>query len=385
MAARSEFAGSRLRLARAFSGMTQAELGDRVGVTHQYIGYLESGHKLPTDLTIEAIAHVTGVAPSFLFGQPVDEFRDEECHFRRRATTPVSVRSRVLAHGTFFAMLVAYLDAALSLPVDDVPSHRVRSRDDIERAAEDCRNRWGLGKDTPIKNLTRAVERAGVVVTRFDGASAKVDAFSRSGPRRIVVLNTEKDSPSRSRFDLAHETGHLVMHVGSITGDADSEAQADQFGSALLMPRAGFVREFPRSVRLDWPALFRLKKRWGASVAAIVRRAYDLRLIDAAMYQRGYKYMAAKGWLKGEPEEFAEELPEIVPLALRQLEEHVGATPLDVCKALRWKAETFRSVTGVVVPDYEPPRDGTGVVQLALIRAEQATGGRPKRKTPRSP
>lgn len=33
----------------------------------------------------------------------------------------------------------------------------------------------------------------------------------------------------------------------------------------------------------------------------------------------------------------------------------MNATPLDVCKALRWTAEGFRTVTGVAVPDYEPP------------------------------
>ncbi len=382
MATRSEFSGSRLRLARAFKGLTQADLAQLVGKTHQYIGYLEAGHKLPTDVLVDAIAQECGFAPSFLFGDTIEEFRDEDCHFRRRASTPVSVRTRVLAHGTLFAMLVTYLDEALSLPEDDVPSIRVESRDDIERAAEACREHWDLGKDVPIKNLTRAIERAGVVVTRFEGSSTKIDAFSRSGKRSVIVLNTEKESPSRTRFDLAHETGHLVMHGGLITGDGDSEAQADQFASAFLMPRAGFAREFPRSHRLEWPVLFRLKKRWGASVGAIVRRAYDLRLIDAATYQRGYKYMAAQGWLKGEPEEVSDEEPEIVPLALEQLEKHMKTSPLDVCKALRWKAETFRTVTGVAVPDYEPPpADDTGIVQLALIRAERAVGSGPKRRT----
>ncbi len=383
MTARSEFSGSRLRLARAFKGLTQADLADLVGKTHQYIGYLEAGHKLPTDVLVDAIAQECGFAPGFLFGEHVEEFRDEDCHFRRRASTPVSVRTRVLAHGTLFAMLVSYLDEALSLPEDDVPTlnRPVESREDIERAAEACREHWKLGKDVPIKNLTRAVERAGVVVTRFEGSSTKIDAFSRSGKRSIIVLNTEKDSPSRTRFDLAHETGHLVMHGGRITGDGDTEAQADQFASALLMPRAGFAREFPRGPRIDWPLLFQLKKRWGASVGAIVRRAYDLRLIDAATYQRTYKFMAAQSWLRGEPEELDDEQPEVVPMALKQLEKHLGATPLDVCKALHWTAETFRLVTGVTVPDYEPiAADHAGVVQLALIRAEQASGSRPKRK-----
>lgn len=369
---RSAFSGSRLRLARAFNGWTQVELGEQVGVSHQFIGYLEAGQKSPTDLLTEALGDACGFAPEFFHGPAVDEFRDEECHFRRRASTPVSVRTRVLAHGTLFSAGVEYLDGVLSLPREDVPEIRVSNREEIERAAESCRMRWGLGRDVPIKNLTRAVERAGVIVTRFEGSTTKVDAFSRSAGRRpIVVLNTEKDSPSRTRFDLAHECGHLVMHGGLAAGSEDAEREADQFASALLLPRAGFVREFPRGPRIDWAALFRLKRRWGASVAAIVRRAFDLRMIDAAQYQRAYKYMAAQGWRTGEPDEIEPELPEVIPLAIRRLEEHFGASPNVLCRRLQWRRPVFEKVLGVPLPPEEEDRPEGVVVNLALRRAER--------------
>ncbi len=374
-ASRPAFSGSRLRLARAFNGWTQAELGERVDVSHQYIGYLETGHKVPSEGFLEALADDCGFESAFFTGEPIEEFRDEECHFRRRATTPVSVRSRVLAHGSLFGMVVHYLDSVLSLPPDDVPCLRVHDREGIEQAAERCRERWGLGKDLPIKNLTRAVERAGVIVTRFPGSAAKIDAFSRASKRSVIVLNTDKGSPSRARFDLAHECGHLVMHGGLTTGDSRTEREADSFASALLLPRAGFVPEFPRSPRMDWEALLRLKKRWGASCAALVRRAHDLGLIDLARYQRAYKYMAWQGWLKGEPQELEPELPELVPLSLQKLGEHLGASPLDLCQRLHWQPATFEKVVGTAVP--APPRQARGrpgkVVQLALIRAERSS------------
>jgi transcriptional regulator with XRE-family HTH domain len=69
MTARSEFSGSRLRLARAFKGLTQHELAELAGKAHQYIGYLEAGHKLPTDVLVDAIAQECGFAPTFLFGE----------------------------------------------------------------------------------------------------------------------------------------------------------------------------------------------------------------------------------------------------------------------------------------------------------------------------
>jgi Zn-dependent peptidase ImmA (M78 family)/DNA-binding XRE family transcriptional regulator len=352
MARRSEqvVSGSRLRLARAFAGLSLAELEKRVGVSHQFLSDLETEQKKPTELLVEVIAEVCGLLPAFFYGPALDEFRDEECHFRRRQSTPVAVRSRVLAHGSLFAQLVHYCDSNLSLPAINIPSIRVRDREEIERAAERCRAEWGLDRDLPVKNMTRTIERAGVVVTRFEGAAEKVDAFSRGARRPVVVLNTDKGSTSRTRFDMAHECGHLVMHGGLVTGDPDREKEADSFASALLLPRTGFVREFPRTPRLDWPGLFEFKKRWGVSVAAIVRRAYDLRLIDAVRYQSAYKYMSMKGWHKGEPAEPPPESSEILPIAMKALRRQ-GIKERDLAGILGWTTETFTRVTGVQVPD----------------------------------
>jgi hypothetical protein len=126
---------------------------------------------------------------------------------------------------------------------------------------------------------------------------------------------------------------------------------------------------------MEWAALFRLKKRWRVSVAAMVRRAYDLRLIDAASYKRAYKSIASKGWLKGEPEEFEPEAPELLDISLATLKERFGASTLDVCDRLRWRPYTFEQVTGIPMPcEPTPPR--LRVVQLALLRSERVGSGK---------
>ena len=107
----------------------------------------------------------------------------------------------------------------------------------------------------------------------------------------------------RLRFDLAHECGHLVMHQGVETGDRETEIQAHRFASAFLLPTTAFVTEFPRRAHyLDWPGLYTLKRRWGVSVRAIVRRAYDLGMIDAAQYRTANVHLARTGQAKGEAE-----------------------------------------------------------------------------------
>jgi Zn-dependent peptidase ImmA (M78 family) len=146
---------------------------------------------------------------------------------------------------------------------------------------------------------------------------------------------------------MAHELGHGVMHRGIRTGTPDTEEQADYFASAFLLPRTAFRREFWTGGRLDWSHLLELKKRWGTSVGALVRRAYDLNVIDAATYRRARKHMYAQGWANGEPEERPADRPELLEAALAALRAKTGAGVREIAAALHWKPTTFESVTGV--------------------------------------
>jgi Zn-dependent peptidase ImmA (M78 family)/transcriptional regulator with XRE-family HTH domain len=358
------FTGSRLRLARQRRGLSQVELGELVRVSHAFIGYLEVGHKLPSSLLLWALADALEVEPAFFTFPFPEEFRDEECHFRRRQTTPVGVRTQVLAHATLFGELVAYLENFLELPDQHLPSIRVTSVEQVERAAEQCRLHYQLGADVPVTNTTRVLEGAGVPVTRFEGLSDKVDAFSRFGHRSLVVLNDK--SASRSRWDMAHELGHLVMHGGAATGTLEAEQQANRFAAAFLLPRAAFVREFEPPRRWTWEPLFRLKARWRVSLAAIVRRAFDLDLIDALQYRQAYKGLSAKGWLRHEPQEFAAEKPELVSFALAALPQ-MGVHVQDLCRDLGWRMSLFTAITGEQLPE-QPSTLRANVVKLGAAR-----------------
>jgi Zn-dependent peptidase ImmA (M78 family)/transcriptional regulator with XRE-family HTH domain len=329
------FQGSRLRLARLFSGLTLADLGEQVSTTRQYIQRLEvSTDQGPSADLLAALAEVLHVEEEFFFLPLNDEIKEDQGHFRKLQTTPQNVRYRVLSYGTMFNMIVTYLDSVLSLPEINIPTIPVHTVEDIEKAAEACREKWGLYLDAPITNITRTLERAGVVVTTFEGVSEKVDAFSLVRGRPVIVRNMDKNSTSRYRFDLAHECGHLVMHEGVETGDPGTEAEANRFASAFLLPRGAFLREFPRASQIDWKAMFRLKARWGVSVQAIVRRAYDLGIITAVQYRNANVYMSRNGWKRGEPCEPQSECPEIIPLAIQALKDTQGVSCADMASQL---------------------------------------------------
>ena len=63
---------NRLKLARVESGLTQAELADRAGVTRQTVGLIEAGRYNPTLNLCVQLARVTGKTLDELFWFPGD-------------------------------------------------------------------------------------------------------------------------------------------------------------------------------------------------------------------------------------------------------------------------------------------------------------------------
>jgi hypothetical protein len=100
-----------------------------------------------------------------------------------------------------------------------------------------------------------------------------------------------------------------------------------------------------------WKHVFNLKKRWKTSTAAIIKRAYDLRLVNAVEYRQSFRYMSARGWRKGgEPNEPDLKGPELLSTALSALRTKVELTVDQLCRDLYFTPETFLTVTGVSVP-----------------------------------
>jgi Zn-dependent peptidase ImmA (M78 family)/DNA-binding XRE family transcriptional regulator len=367
----SDFYGERLRAARLLRGLTLEEVGSAIGVTKGYVQQLERGRK-PNEDTVRALASALGVARSFLARPVTGGLSPDEYHFRKRKTTPAKVWDTMAAHGFVFLELVQFFDKSLKLEEYRIPSWKVTSPEDAEEVARRLRLEWKLGLDVPITNMTRVVEAiGGGVATRFHADMDKVDAFSRPGERGTVVCNADKNSTSRARFNLAHELAHLVMHCGEKPGLEDNERGADIFAAAFLLPDDGFLREFPKQERLHWPLVFRMKKRWKTSCGVILRRAHDLGCLTDAEYHRAYKYMSAQGWLRNEPEEPAEEPPEVIPACFERFKRRgVGAER--IAGELGITIDDLERVTGLTLK-VETPAAQTAEARILPFQRSRVT------------
>jgi Zn-dependent peptidase ImmA (M78 family) len=350
---REVFWGDRLEVARQFRELTQRKLSEAVAASTALVSLCEAGKKTPSRDLVEAFGSVLGFEPEFFYGPVADLFREEQCSFRHRRSTPERVKNKIRAHATLIGMVISRLKKEFHFPEQDIPHipASLSSVTEIELAAERCRKHWNLSLDSPIMEVGRVLEGAGVIIVPNLAESQKVDAFSRCGPTAVIVLNQSTKSCSRWHFDIGHECGHLVMHPGIHTGSLETEMAADRFASAFLMPRKAFARDFQIASPFSWSHIFALKRRWRTSAAAIVKRAYDLGLLGAVEYRKAYKHMAWKGWpTNGEPDEPTFQMPELLGSALNSLGKKVELTLEGLRKELRFTAGTFEEITGFAIP-----------------------------------
>jgi Zn-dependent peptidase ImmA (M78 family)/DNA-binding XRE family transcriptional regulator len=345
------FSGNQLRTLRIAQGLSLDTLASLISVSRQYVHQLETGARTPNADNIQNLATTLGVDELFFSKQPKNEIAPEHVNFRAARTTAISVKRQVIAYTSLFERLVSFLSEYLDFPPVDIPEMSVIqfSSEEIEQCAEHMRGYWRLGIDTPVSNMMRVLENCGCILSFTSAFPAKFDAISLNRPRPIVIGTTADLNTPRLRFSLAHELGHLVMHNGIETGDHETEAQANRFASAFLLPRKAMISEFPRGERLNWQALYSLKQRWKVSVRAILRRAYDLELIDSDLYKRGNIYLSKTGQTKSENFDnlVQAEQPVLINKALQLVYDEYGMTIPEIARNIYISPKLLK----VMLPD----------------------------------
>jgi Zn-dependent peptidase ImmA (M78 family)/transcriptional regulator with XRE-family HTH domain len=274
-------------------------LARAAGVSAPAVSQFEGGVVRPSPASAACLADTLGV-PAGFFALPL--VGTHEGFFRSLRRTPVGDRRRARGYAHIAHDLATCGEDSARLPAAQVPEIPVgidATWDEVEAAANAVRQAWHL-PNGPVADVVQCLEDHGIVVIRLPLASSDVDAFSLPfGDHPVVVLGAEKNDRARSRFDAAHELGHLVMHGDRYWGMPQVERQAHRFASAFLLPRREIRDLLP--ARADWPALFTLKRRWQVSLAALLYRARTLGCMDEADYLTAVKASSARGWRRVEP------------------------------------------------------------------------------------
>jgi Zn-dependent peptidase ImmA (M78 family)/DNA-binding XRE family transcriptional regulator len=314
--AASIFDGQRLSVARREAKLSGRALAAAVGVSATAVSQWESGKTRPRPAKIDRLADALGYPVQYFVtsGRQIPNLGGHCYFFRSLRETTQRDRDAASAHATLIAELTMALERRVALPAVDIPQRPIDETptsdavlEAIDNVAFEVREQWGLGTE-PIPDVLREIERHGAVAARLELADT-VDAFSWPAYNRpVVILGVKKSNPTRSRFDAAHELGHLVMHKQRPKpADPDLEKQAHRFANAFLVPAERMHEEWP-SGRIDWRVLMELKTRWKISLAALLYRARQDRLITEPAYRSATRFLTRAGWRVTEPGD--DDLPE---------------------------------------------------------------------------
>jgi hypothetical protein len=149
---------------------------------------------------------------------------------------------------------------------------------------------------------------------------------------------------------LGHELGHLLMNTRDIA-DKDAEGLCHRFAAALLVPAENALYELgTKRTQLDFEELIILKRKYGLSIAAWLRRARDLGIITQHHYEKLQIELSKNGWRKQEPVDY---IGDEVPLKVEQMAHHAVAEGLMSPERIRRLYPQWKET--VTVP-HEPKR-----------------------------
>ncbi|MEV0589474.1 XRE family transcriptional regulator [Nonomuraea sp. NPDC050310] len=358
--------GTRLTQAREFCLLTQRALAAEVGISQGTLSNAERDKaELPSHVLTQ-IATATGFPVEFFQQAPRVRFDGLPTHFRARASMSAKESSQATRGGEVVAeAALAMLDQleGPSLTIS-IPSDKTAP----EQAAHALRDALGLSPSEPALGLPVLLEHAGFLVVALPLPSGRRDAFSLwfQGKPFLALLDT--DAGDRQLWSAAHELGHIVLHHQAGASKI-LESEADEFAMHFLTPLHAMRKEIPAHPTIQDFAL--LKRRWGVSIAALVRVAHRLTIIDDHRYTSLFKQMAARGERLRE----RASISPVKPRGFRAMAETLfGLHPAPgLAKLANWTPALAEEVLNRHATGAElPSRRVTNVISLSSRRSRRA-------------
>jgi Zn-dependent peptidase ImmA (M78 family)/DNA-binding XRE family transcriptional regulator len=306
------FVGARLREAREARWLTATSLADLLGVTRSAVSQYENDVQSPRPDVMKRICDCLNL-PLHFFLRPLEELPKPISFYRSMSAATKAARIRAERRREWLRDIVLFLTEyvvlpTLKFPMFDLPNDpKLISDHNIESIAAEARKFWKLS-NAPISNVVRLLENNGAIVARDYFELKTLDAFSlwdNLDNTPYVILGADKGSACRSRTDIGHEIGHLLLHhnIKSTTLNKKAEfdlieRQAFKFSGAFHLPAEKFSDDF-YSVSLD--ALRALQYKWKVSLGLMIERVRDLELISEEQRQRLWININRRGWRIKEP------------------------------------------------------------------------------------
>ena len=354
--------GLRVRQARLIRRMTAKEVLAAMGWSGARLTRLERTETVMlTAEELERLSDSLGFSVMFFTTAPVSRVEVSDLSFRAPKSTTQSEKNRTAQLMALSGDFLLHLDAEQKLP-----PLRIEPRPGLDpiAAAAEARTMLGVAPDEPIGDLTHLLERHGIPVMmrteRFGTPGVENNGTGRLEKHlgcstwigefrdRPLIALREIDSWERTRWTIAHELGHVILHsrVREVTDVHEGEASV--FASEFLAPYAHVakgLRSAPSLVNL-LPA----KLEWGISLGALLTHFYQSGGIDEERYEALRKQLYTRinpdtghTWGRTEPG-WDDRLPERPRLLSKWVESvyGVGSVQALAARGLIWPTDVIR-------------------------------------------
>lgn len=156
--------------------------------------------------------------------------------------------------------------------------------------------------DVYFRELIEAAERAGILVMRSgivgNNTHRKLDVgefrgFAISDARAPVVFINSADAPAARLFTLMHELAHLWVGRSAVSNVAPGNSRKEEIfcnavAGEFLAPREIFIAHWQSSRTELRVRVAELARRFHVSGLVVMRRAFDLGLVDQQTYTEHY-------------------------------------------------------------------------------------------------
>ncbi|KZS22217.1 XRE family transcriptional regulator [Wohlfahrtiimonas chitiniclastica] len=312
----------KLTIARKRRGLTKVKLAEQAGISTRTLSTYENPDLIDSiqEDTLAKLADALKYPVNFFYEGLSSTVTSDAVSFRAMSKLSSMLRDSALSAGDLAVILNNWMEEIFDIPLTDLPDYSKDQRIDPEQAAISLRQELGIG-ELSISNIIHLIESRGVRVFSLSENCIEVDAFSfwQDG-KAFMLLNTFK-TPERSRFDAAHELGHLILHKQIPSDRKQAEVEADQFASAFLMPMNSVLSRIP--ITPTFQHLDALKKNWKVSLAALVKRIHDLKLTTEWQNRSLNIELSKRGYRKAEPNSSFEKNERETSLLLKQTLDYI--------------------------------------------------------------
>ena len=167
----------------------------------------------------------------------------------------------------------------------------ISTRRMINSLAEDILNVYDIS--VPIQNIGDIVEILGGTIQKETSFSD--GAVEKEGDGFRIIVSPYQDE-KRERFTIAHELGHLFLHMGYRTnkelwarqenniyhriGSSEKEYQANEFAAAFLMPRKDYKNKLDEHIKGNMVNTEKIARYFFVSIDAAVNRGIELGYLE---------------------------------------------------------------------------------------------------------